>query len=419
MTFNGTTILCLMLAAFSVVRVRQRSKSLIIRCKFSSLKALERFQKVCAQNSVKVLANDSPNEGTYGFVWTSSRRSPYVRTECWNRLCGMKCLEDKRIMGEILQSTLEEFYLESQSLSDAKALASWRKHINSTHGKKRRWVLKDARSNGGTGLWFFSLDDSAAYEAVLAAVQAEKSEAGYTVQEYLPGRPLLWHGRKFHFRVAAVLTGDGRAFLHRCAFVHPANSKYTDDALQITNASVHITNLCVNLALNQPERFVGEIREDLINDRPELWVKMLQLWSTTVLQLRPFMLIQRSKSDFEYIGLDLIANDGGRVYLIEANCPPAVSSATGFAHAENMHDEILGDLFRGIVLPKVLGGAEGQPQPHWWGGFVECTPNYAGCAPIEYTGDYHQAQARCDVAIMRYLSKRRRENCKVQEILHA
>lgn len=76
-------------------------------------------------------------------------------------------------------------------------------------------------------------------------------------------RPLLWHGRKFHFRVYALLRADMSAWLYRTAYILSASRPYSlgknadggnSSAAEFEGAPgtgfadelVHISNLAVN-----------------------------------------------------------------------------------------------------------------------------------------------------------------------------
>ena len=51
---------------------------------------------------------------------------------------------------------------------------------------------------------------------------------------------------------------------------------------------------------------------------------------TQVRVAAPMMECQRSASDFEFIGIDFMASaDGKTAWLLENNCPPGTTSATG------------------------------------------------------------------------------------------
>ena len=99
-------------------------------------------------------------------------------------------------------------------------------------------------------------------------------EHRYVAQQYV--WPLIsFGGRKCHVRVYALLTAEGKAFVHRRAFLHVANEEVSMHSTFIDSKenevsqpgqfefdpSVHITNCCANS--DDEEKFTGEICADL------------------------------------------------------------------------------------------------------------------------------------------------------------
>ena len=71
-------------------------------------------------------------------------------------------------------------------------------------------------------------------------------------QRYV-ARPLLWRGRKFHFRAYAAVRADMSAWLYRTAYILCASKPYslgeaTAEGVQagLTDELMHISNLAVN-----------------------------------------------------------------------------------------------------------------------------------------------------------------------------
>lgn len=71
-----------------------------------------------------------------------------------------------------------------------------------------------------------------------------------TEQRYV-ARPLLWRGRKFHFRCYATLSADLSSWLYRRAYILCASRPYTlgrgaKAETGLADDLVHISNLAVN-----------------------------------------------------------------------------------------------------------------------------------------------------------------------------
>ena len=168
------------------------------------------------------------------------------------------------------------------------------------------WVIKDANSNGAGGIWIVDERNARDFVPPNRGDRGVQDDAGtptiprtppmptpplnpnhrYVAQRYA-WPPTLYSGRKCHVRAYALLTCDGRAYLHRRAFLHVANEPFAydnDAAATAANGgeggaaratrkntegetaaafdpSVHITNCCANS--HDATKFTGEICVDL------------------------------------------------------------------------------------------------------------------------------------------------------------
>lgn len=68
---------------------------------------------------------------------------------------------------------------------------------------------------------------------------------------YIP-RPLLWHGKKFHFRCYSLLRANMTAYLYQKGFIICAGSSYfpmsSSPSWMQPDLSQHLTNLSINKA---------------------------------------------------------------------------------------------------------------------------------------------------------------------------
>src|SRR4051812_6266684 len=83
-----------------VLLARRRAKARL-KARFSSVAAFGRFKRAC-ESSGRSLLLVSDDLTKVDLTWTSSRRAKFTPTRAWNRLCGIRILEDKRLMGEVL-----------------------------------------------------------------------------------------------------------------------------------------------------------------------------------------------------------------------------------------------------------------------------------------------------------------------------
>eukprot|EP00903_Cladosiphon_okamuranus_P010040 g9520.t1 len=230
-------------------------------------------------------------------------------------------------------------------------------------GAQDWWCVKAAGGNGGLDIWVL-------HEGNWKTVTEELSDdESYVIQRYV-ARPLLWHGRKFHFRVYALLRADMSAWLYRTAYILSASRPYSlgeENAggnssgrevegipgTSFADEMVHISNLAVNKhTVGHP----GQVPCDLPSEYPALWPRMLELLRSLVQAATPFMQHQASPDHFEFLGLDIIADRVGGVWLMEANRLPGLQSSTQNLEEENqVYDGMMQDILRLLVLPALTG----------------------------------------------------------------
>ena len=275
------------------------------------------------------------------------------------------------------------------------------------------WVLKDAMSNGAGGIWI--VDESNVSDFLIndddedepSNLNNANTSVLHPTHRYIAQRyawpPTLYNGRKCHVRVYALITCDGRAYVHRKAFLHVANELFEDGQggdegnyntkeepvkRPKFEPSVHITNCCANS--HDLHKFAGEICVDLetmpSSDRERDTGDNNNAQSAEVLPLGDYFpsisasvaaLAQsfaqfirggEPNGGFEYLGLDFVLSsvEAGSTsatqrkpvaYLLEVNAPPSQDTATGLSHAEALHDEVIFDLLRMWVLPNVLSSS--------------------------------------------------------------
>ena len=272
------------------------------------------------------------------------------------------------------------------------------------------WVIKDSNANGVGGIWV--VDESNAHELLLPTASALIEEHRYVAQRYV-WPPILYGGRKCHVRVYALLTAEGKAFVHKRAFLHVANEEFCMHSSDIDSKqdevnqshhsnfdpSVHITNCCTN-SYNE-EKFTGEICANLTskqsvrvamddcandsntNDVPlgDFFPSICASVATLAQAMSPFIQGGEVNGGFEYMGLDFILSykqqENGEhqqpvAYLLEVNAPPSQDTANGLAHAETLHDDVLRDLVEMWVIPKVEGCREHRVENGWQCVFYPC-----------------------------------------------
>eukprot|EP01034_Spumella_vulgaris_P021945 gene21945-28025_t len=138
--------------------------------------------------------------------------------------------------------------------------------------------------------------------------------------------------------------GDMSALVYQKAFVLTAglDFDYADE-----DQRKHVTNLSVNKRFaNHP----GQIPVDLVQTYPEIYRKIANIWRAVTEAAAPFMCRQSSARHFEFFGMDVIADEQGDCWLIEANRLPGLeSSDNNRAEEDVFYDDMMRDVLR-IVL---------------------------------------------------------------------
>ena len=282
------------------------------------------------------------------------------------------------------------------------------------------WVVKDAGANGAGGVWVVSpenvhtfLDDDTSTNTITTRASSSRpllcQEHKYVAQQYV-WPPILYEQKKCHVRVYVTITYNGQAYIHRRAFLHVANNKFTVvppktnsttsngkgaptasgvAAVPVFDDCIHITNCCANS--HDDTKFAGEILADFCEttwkknknggnggeqneEQPivplgEFYPSVKATVTAYVKKVFKLGLIDGGKSNngFEYCGMDFMlsykkmkkANTSGAekiqpvAYLLEINSPPSQDTASSLPHAEALHNEVLQDWMNYWVIPKI------------------------------------------------------------------
>jgi Tubulin-tyrosine ligase family len=201
------------------------------------------------------------------------------------------------------------------------------------------WAIKASRGNGGKDVWFMNKRN---YTQVTAELPRGDE---LVIQKYVP-RPLLWNGKKFHFRCYAFMTADMSAYVYQKAFILSAGFDYdcSDE-----DSRRHITNLSVNKGLpNHP----GQVPCSLKEEYPAIFTKICTLWSDLVRVAGDFMTEQTSDHRFEFFGVDIIADEDGNAWLIEVNRLPGLESSKNNKVIEDVfYDTMMLELLNLVLQP--------------------------------------------------------------------
>jgi len=176
------------------------------------------------------------------------------------------------------------------------------------------------------------------------------------IQKYV-SRPLLFQGKKFHFRCYSLLRADMSALLYQNAFIltagyayHPsADGTAAGDAVDAMDVHKLVTNLSVNKRI---AGYPGQLPCHVPTEYPELHDRICLMWKSVALAVRPFMQKQKCRDHFEFYGIDVVADEQGRCWLLEVNRLPGLESSLLNKEAEDcMYDTMMASLIRIVSKP--------------------------------------------------------------------
>lgn len=262
------------------------------------------------------------------------------------------------------------------------------------------WILKDALANGGNGIWIVDR-----LNWVVVAAQAhtlygtDRREVEFVVQRYV-SQPMLWgtEERKFHLRVYALLTGTLDCHVYTHSFAHLCNRPYLPQAHGASgyDPHMHMTNVAQNTTDTQgvflrdcftvvdllrqypihPGGVSGKDFDTAANkaggrSRGYWWTQVEHIVRVVMRRARPF-LTQQDKANVALLGMDLLPDQHGRLWLLEVNAPPCLGAQLRPSKANTNRDAIaaqsrfdalvlpmMEQMLRLFVIPKARVGAEG------------------------------------------------------------
>ena len=106
------------------------------------------------------------------------------------------------------------------------------------------WFVKASKGNGGRDIWIINQNN---YAITLAniATSTNNTTDEFVIQQYAPD-PMLWRGKKFHFRVYAGMKANMTAYVYQMAFILTAGVDHDGEDSNEEEYSKHISNLSVN-----------------------------------------------------------------------------------------------------------------------------------------------------------------------------
>ncbi|KAJ1427693.1 tubulin-tyrosine ligase family-domain-containing protein, partial [Ochromonadaceae sp. CCMP2298] len=303
-----------------------------------SIERLEPLIKALVPGAVSAeeLIADQKELPALDFVWeTTCRREHrpiHQNAALTNKLHNAQIIESKSSLA-YLQLRVDYPMLETYIAEGGGEVGAWVKARWETQGTAQAeldwWVVKASKGNGGRDVWILNAGNA---DKVLSELEPLEE---YVIQKYV-NHPILFKGKKFHFRCYSAMMGDGSALVYQKSFILSAGMDfdYKDDDMR-----KHVTNLSVN------KRFKGHPGQVTCNmpiEFPEIYIEVKKMWGAIVDAAYQFMSKQRGGQHFEFFGIDVIADSAGACWFIEANRLPGLESSSNNKDDEDvMYDEMM------------------------------------------------------------------------------
>ena len=191
------------------------------------------------------------------------------------------------------------------------------------------WAVKASAGNGGGDVYFINESN---YRSVLRSIPVQME---YVIQRYVKS-PMLYQGKKFHFRCYSTMHADGMAMVYDMGFVLCCGVPYDANSSDPTS---HITNLSINKKMDDHP---GQI-PSLLSAIPGIFEQICDIWAAVVNEAFAYMTEQRSHKHFEFFGLDIIVDKTGMCWLIEINRLPGLESSNNRMKEDEdiMYDDMM------------------------------------------------------------------------------
>lgn len=293
------------------------------------------------------------------FIWETTCEKlwleRHMNSKVINKLHNTNIIENKSNLAFLQLRMKQKHVLETFIAINKNSVKSWSENkwlnnsllnnekisnINCTD--KDWWAVKASSGNGGKDVWIINKEN---YKDILKELPGNNE---FVIQKYVD-RPLLYKSKKkFHFRCYSVLNADMSVLVYEKAFILTASMDYDKED---SNSKKHITNLSVNKGtIGHP----GQIPCHLPTEYPDLFERIKELWLDVAEASAPFMSHQRNSNNFEFFGIDIIADEDGACWFIEANRLPGLeSSLLNKIQEDNLYNDMMLSLLKIVTYPLV------------------------------------------------------------------
>jgi len=214
------------------------------------------------------------------------------------------------------------------------------------------WIMKPVGKSQGKGIFLFNqlkqISDWKPNETTWASRnetnkkkqddEPEEKKEAYVVQKYLQN-PLLIGGKKFDIRIYVLVTSFSPLviYLYRSGFARFSCDRFTMNAAEISNNTVHLTNVAIQKhSDNYDEKRGGKwnlahLKKYLITVYgytavDKMFTEMQDLVIASCLSVQKVMI--QDKHCFELYGYDIIVDNDLQPWILEVNASPSLTANT-------------------------------------------------------------------------------------------
>lgn len=289
-------------------------------------------------------AFDASNDGIVDLVWETTcektMKCYHDTAKVLNKLHNCQIIESKSNLA-YLQRRMKRATLTTYIALGAKGVERFCQRWLVESDSNDWWAVKVSNGNGGRDVWIMNSNN---YKGVLNELPEHEE---LVIQKYVQ-KPLLFRGtKKFHFRCYSVLFATLRdSLLYQNCFILTAG---LDFDTQTTDLRKHVTNLSINKRFpNHP----GQVPCHLPSEYPSVYAQIQDIWSDVTQAALPFMSQQKNPNNFDFYGIDIIADECGGCWLIEANRLPGLeSSSNNKVEEDRMYDDMMMSLLTIVTAP--------------------------------------------------------------------
>lgn len=182
----------------------------------------------------------------------------------------------------------------------------------------------------------------------------------YVISRYID-KPLLIGGKKFDLRIYVLVTNYRplKVWLSSLGFARFCNEKYSSDASEMNNMTMHLTNVAIQKktedynsdhgskwSIENLRFYLEQTRGKHATDKCFEEIKNIIYISLKSVQ----SVIINDKHCFEMYGYDILIEDNLKPWLIEVNASPSLSTTTEADRKLKM--SIMESLFQIVVPPE-------------------------------------------------------------------